>query len=172
MLYLAYFLLTVHMLVGMFLIGLILLQRGRGGGLAGAFGGMGGQSAFGTKAGDIFTRITIAVALIWILLACICILVVNSATKGRATFVDKAAAVTPSTEDKAIDLDMPDKASPPNGNEQTGETEKEAANDEANETPHVDAKPASVKVDSATEENPRKEEKAPSTENPDTTKPE
>ena len=157
MLYLAYFLLTVHMLVGMFLIGLILLQRGRGGGLAGAFGGMGGQSAFGTKAGDIFTRITIAV---------------NSATKGRATFVDKAAAVTPSTEDKAIDLDMPDKASPPNGNEQTGESEKEAANDEANETPHVDAKPASVKVDSATEENPRKEEKAPSTENPDTTKPE
>ncbi|MEK6260019.1 MAG: preprotein translocase subunit SecG [Planctomycetota bacterium] len=83
MMYLAYSLLTLHMIVGIFLIGLILLQRGRGGGLAGSFGGMGGQSAFGTKAGDIFTRITIVVAVIWILLACACILVVSAATKGR-----------------------------------------------------------------------------------------
>ena len=35
----------------LFLILLVLVQRGRGGGLAGALGGMGGQSAFGTKAG-------------------------------------------------------------------------------------------------------------------------
>jgi preprotein translocase subunit SecG len=81
MLYLAYALLTLHMFVGIFLIGLILLQRGRGGGLAGSFGGMGGQSAFGTKAGDIFTRITIVVAVIWILLACVCILVVGASQK-------------------------------------------------------------------------------------------
>ena len=46
----------------LFLILLVLIQRGRGGGLAGALGGMGGQSAFGTKAGDLFTRITIGVA--------------------------------------------------------------------------------------------------------------
>ncbi|MGC3969005.1 MAG: preprotein translocase subunit SecG [Pirellulales bacterium] len=44
------------------------VQRGNGGGLAGALGGMGGQSAFGTKAGDVFTRVTIVVAAIWILL--------------------------------------------------------------------------------------------------------
>jgi preprotein translocase subunit SecG len=54
-------------LLGLFLILLVLVQRGRGGGLAGALGGMGGQSAFGTKAGDLFTRITIVVATIWIL---------------------------------------------------------------------------------------------------------
>ena len=48
-----------------FLILLILIQRGKGGGLAGAFGGMGGQSAFGTKAGDTFMRITIVAAAIW-----------------------------------------------------------------------------------------------------------
>ncbi|MEX2560894.1 MAG: preprotein translocase subunit SecG [Pirellulales bacterium] len=53
---------------GLFLIVLVLLQRGRGGGLAGALGGMGGQSAFGAKAGDVFTRITAAVAVFWILL--------------------------------------------------------------------------------------------------------
>ncbi|MGY8768256.1 MAG: preprotein translocase subunit SecG [Pirellulales bacterium] len=51
-----------------FLILLVLVQRGRGGGLAGALGGAGGQSAFGTKAGDVFTKITIGFAAIWILL--------------------------------------------------------------------------------------------------------
>ncbi|MFM9066437.1 MAG: preprotein translocase subunit SecG, partial [Planctomycetota bacterium] len=55
-------------LTAVFLILLILVQRGRGGGLAGALGGMGGQSAFGTKAGDLFTRITIICAVVWIVL--------------------------------------------------------------------------------------------------------
>lgn len=58
----------------LFLIFLVLIQRGRGGGLAGAFGGMGGQSAFGTKAGDVFTKITVGVAAFWILL---CVLSIN-----------------------------------------------------------------------------------------------
>jgi preprotein translocase subunit SecG len=53
------------------LICLILLQRGRGGGLAGAFGSAGGQSAFGTKAGDVFTRMTIGVALFWVAMAAV-----------------------------------------------------------------------------------------------------
>jgi preprotein translocase subunit SecG len=62
------FLMILVLITGIFLILLVLVQRGRGGGLAGAFGGMGGQSAFGSKAGDTFTRITIVVAAIWILL--------------------------------------------------------------------------------------------------------
>ena len=64
-----YYLLPIILFVtALFLILLVLVQRGRGGGLAGAFGGMGGQSAFGTKAGDLFTRITIGVAAFWIFL--------------------------------------------------------------------------------------------------------
>jgi len=55
-------------IMAVFLILLVMVQRGRGGGLAGAFGGMGGQSAFGTKAGDTFTRVTIVVAAFWIVL--------------------------------------------------------------------------------------------------------
>lgn len=55
-------------LSSLFLIMLVLVQRGRGGGLTGALGGPGGQSAFGTKAGDLFTRITIGVAAAWIFL--------------------------------------------------------------------------------------------------------
>jgi preprotein translocase subunit SecG len=56
------------LLLGIFMILLILIQRGKGGGLAGAFGGVGGSSAFGSRAGDAFTRLTIYVATIWILL--------------------------------------------------------------------------------------------------------
>ena len=63
------FLALLGMFISVVLIGLILLQRGRGGGLVGALSGLGGQSAFGTKAGDTFTRITIAVAAVWVLLA-------------------------------------------------------------------------------------------------------
>jgi preprotein translocase subunit SecG len=55
--------------LSVFLVLVILVQRGRGGGLTGALGGMGGQSAFGTKAGDLFTRITIVVAALWVLLS-------------------------------------------------------------------------------------------------------
>ncbi|MEI6505409.1 MAG: preprotein translocase subunit SecG [Planctomycetota bacterium] len=67
----------------LFLIALVLIQRGRGGGLAGAFGGMGGQSAFGTKAGDVFTRITVVVAAVWILL---CILAINLLGRSESLF--------------------------------------------------------------------------------------
>ena len=54
--------------VSLFLILVVLIQRGKGGGLAGAFGGAGGSSAFGTRAGDAFTRFTLIVAAIWLLL--------------------------------------------------------------------------------------------------------
>jgi preprotein translocase subunit SecG len=53
-------------ILSLFIIGVILLQRGKGGGLTGALGGMGGQSAFGVKAGDLFTRITAVAVLMWI----------------------------------------------------------------------------------------------------------
>src|SRR5258707_5608394 len=69
--FVAYFMMTLLLLVSMFLIFIVLLQRGRGGGLAGALGGMGGQSAFGTKAGDLFTTITIVTTCVWVVLACL-----------------------------------------------------------------------------------------------------
>lgn len=60
-----YLLIVFMVITSIFMILLVLIQRGRGGGLVGAFGGMGGQSAFGAKAGDTFTRITIGVAAFW-----------------------------------------------------------------------------------------------------------
>jgi preprotein translocase subunit SecG len=49
----------------------ILLQKGRGGGLSGAFGGAGGHSAFGTKTGDVFTWITVALAAMFVIVAAV-----------------------------------------------------------------------------------------------------
>jgi preprotein translocase subunit SecG len=73
-------------LLSLFLIFIILLQKGKGGGLAGAFGGAGGSSAFGSRAGDTFTRVTIYVAVFWALLIMITIkvvpLTVESASSG------------------------------------------------------------------------------------------
>lgn len=60
----------------LFLIILVLLQRGRGGGLTGALGGT-SQSAFGAKAGDTFTWITVGAASFWIILCMVIILTVN-----------------------------------------------------------------------------------------------
>lgn len=55
-------------LTSLIMILLILIQRGRGGGLIGALGGSGGSSPFGSRAGDTFTRITLIMAGIWMLL--------------------------------------------------------------------------------------------------------
>ncbi|MBX7103434.1 MAG: preprotein translocase subunit SecG [Gemmataceae bacterium] len=69
-------------LTGIFLIGVVLIQRGKGGGLAGAFGGVGGSSPFGSKAGDTFTRFTIYVAAAWILLIMVQVRVMSPSADG------------------------------------------------------------------------------------------
>jgi preprotein translocase subunit SecG len=62
---------VVFCIVCLLLILIILLQRGRGGGLAGAFGGAGGQSAFGAKTGDVFTWVTVGLTFVFLLLSVI-----------------------------------------------------------------------------------------------------
>jgi preprotein translocase subunit SecG len=54
-----YFVVTLHILVCFFLIGVVLLQQGRSADLAGAFGGQGSQTAFGPRAAaNVLTRLT------------------------------------------------------------------------------------------------------------------
>ena len=55
--------------LGVVLILLVLIQRGRGQGLAGAFGGTGGTSLLGTKAGSFIGKVTAWLAAIWMVLA-------------------------------------------------------------------------------------------------------
>ena len=59
---------AIVIMAGLLII-VILLQRGRGDGLSGAFGGSGGSSAFGAKTGDVFTWITVVVATLVVVLA-------------------------------------------------------------------------------------------------------
>ena len=56
------------LIVTLLLMFIILIQRGKGGGLIGALGGVGGSSPFGSRAGDTFTKITLYLALVWGLL--------------------------------------------------------------------------------------------------------
>jgi preprotein translocase subunit SecG len=94
-------------ITSLFLICLVLIQRGKGGGLAGAFGGAGGSSAFGTKAGDVFTRVTMISAGVWIALNMLLVVLSNNRasawanTPGSASKSDKSN-FTPSPK---IDLD-------------------------------------------------------------------
>ena len=97
-------------LMAIFLILLVLVQRGRGGGLAGALGGMGGSSAFGAKAGDVFTRVTVVAAAIWIVLCIVAANVTPSSESRINTGVASSALdggpalIAPATgEDEAAD---------------------------------------------------------------------
>ena len=60
---------TVFIIVCLFLILIVLIQKGRGGGLASAFGGAGGNTAFGSKTGDVLTWATSIVFGIFLVLA-------------------------------------------------------------------------------------------------------
>ena len=83
----------IVLLLGIFLILLVLIQRGKGGGLAGAFGGVGGSSAFGSRAGDLFTRITLITAGIWILLLMFQVYAVQAVAgdqKAQSSFSDSS----------------------------------------------------------------------------------
>jgi len=62
-------LVIVFLLVAVLLMLMVLIQRGRGGGLAGALGGAGGHSAFGTKTADVFVKTTAVLGAVFFLLA-------------------------------------------------------------------------------------------------------
>jgi len=63
-------LLTVVLVINCLgLVGLILIQRGKGGGLAAAFGGGGMEQAFGTRAATLAQKATAVMAVIFLALS-------------------------------------------------------------------------------------------------------
>jgi preprotein translocase subunit SecG len=60
---------TLFATVSVLMILLILIQKGRGGGLSSAFGGAGGNTAFGSKTGDVLTWVTASVFGLFLLLS-------------------------------------------------------------------------------------------------------
>lgn len=105
-------LMVLLLFTALFLIVLVLIQRGKGGGLAGAFGGMGGQSAFGTKAGDLFTKITIGVASFWIILCIATVMILGRAEEDKGPLDEGlGGAQTPSASAPVPDGKQPAKES-------------------------------------------------------------
>ena len=105
--------------VCLFLIVIVLLQKGRGAGLASAFGGAGGQSAFGSKTGDVFTWVTIVAAAMFLLLAMVVSVVYkDSPSKYETPAISQPGATAPAPDADAGAMpdaatDMPDQTGQP-----------------------------------------------------------
>jgi preprotein translocase subunit SecG len=144
-----------------FIILLILLQRGRGGGLTGALGGAGGSSAFGVKAGDILTRITAFSVLGWIVLcAFVCWFYLPAQLDIETTTFGAGSLSIESDDKKPQTIDLP-KATEPS---------TPAAVTPAPTTPAA-AKPETNGEKPATPEKPEAETPASSSETPSATTP-
>ena len=114
---LLYISIFIFLLVCMFLILLILIQKGRGGGLSSAFGGQGGNTAFGAKTGDVLTWVTSIVFGLFLLLAVALNLLgdhVNKAKTGASVSTPVAAspADQPAAPDTPVPFEVPVPAAP------------------------------------------------------------
>ena len=82
MTFLLYLLIFLHVILSLFLIGVVLLQTGKSADLAGAFGGQGSQTAFGPRgAANLLTKLT-SYAAIFFMLTSIGLTIVLSRTAG------------------------------------------------------------------------------------------
>ena len=71
MLVLYWIIMPLFLFLSFIMILLVLIQKGRGGGLSSAFGGSGGNTAFGAKTGDVLTWATSIVFALFVALAVI-----------------------------------------------------------------------------------------------------
>ena len=89
---------AIHVIISLFLIAVILLQAGKGGGLADTFGGSQMQNLFGTKSTTVLTKLT-AVCAIGFIATCITLAVLSSRqTKSIVDNVSVPQAETSQTE--------------------------------------------------------------------------
>src|SRR4051794_34051781 len=85
--FLFYLTMILFVIICLFLMLLVLIQKGRGGGLASAFGGAGGNTAFGSKTGDVLTWATSIIFGVFLLLAVAVNLLSNTLDdRNRANF--------------------------------------------------------------------------------------
>jgi preprotein translocase subunit SecG len=78
-------LVIIHVIVCLFLVGVVLIQQGKSADLAGAFGGQGSQTAFGPRgAANVLTRLTTWSAIIFMLTSIGLTITMSRATTSRS----------------------------------------------------------------------------------------
>jgi preprotein translocase subunit SecG len=84
-------LVIIHVIVCLFLIGVVLLQQGKSSDLAGAFGGQGSQTAFGPRgAANLLTRLTTWSAIIFMCTSIgLTVLLSHSTTGSRSVLANQ-----------------------------------------------------------------------------------
>jgi len=96
-----YLVVTVHVIVCMFLIGVVLLQQGRSADLAGAFGGQGSQTAFGPRAAaNLLTRLTTWGAIIFMVTSLSLTILYMRSNKSHSVLSGTAPASAPAKSGK------------------------------------------------------------------------
>lgn len=89
-------LLIVHIVVCLFLVGVVLIQQGKSADLAGAFGGQGSQTAFGPRgAANLLTRLTTWAAIIFMLTSIALTVVLSHSSSSRSVLSDVPSQTTP-----------------------------------------------------------------------------
>ena len=90
-------LVILHVIVCLFLIGVVLLQQGKSADLASAFGGQGSQTAFGPRgAANLLTRLTTWSAVIFMLTSIGLTVAMSHSTTSRSVLSGTTQS-TPST---------------------------------------------------------------------------
>ena len=90
------FLIVIHTIVSLLLIGMVLMQASQGGGLSGTFGGNAARSVLGGQnAGNVLSRITTWLATLFLSLAVIISMLTGPESSESTSLVKQAADVRP-----------------------------------------------------------------------------
>lgn len=96
-----YFVVTIHVIVCLFLIGVVLVQQGRSADLAGAFGGQGSQTAFGPRAAaNVLTRLTTWSAVIFMITSLTLTILYTRGNHSRSVLGDNPTPAAPAKPSK------------------------------------------------------------------------
>lgn len=132
-------LLSLEAIISILLIGIILIQKAKGGGLGLAFGG-GGESLFGSRAGNVLTKGTIILAIAF-MVNTVALAIIYARSHDRTLMDDHMRAAPTAAQPTAqpTPAEMPTPAAP--GVEMPAETTVEVPAAPATEVPPADATP-------------------------------
>ncbi|HZO53936.1 MAG TPA: preprotein translocase subunit SecG [Bryobacteraceae bacterium] len=133
----------VHVIVCLFLIIVVLLQSGKAADLAGAFGGMGSQTAFGPRgAATVLSKATTIAAALFMITSLSLSVLASRNTGSVSTILDKpvqtlptpknpnegkpSVTITPEGGGKGVTVPLPPEAPKPTGEAKPGEAKGDA----------------------------------------------